>query len=74
MHAAITDCCEMDVLSSYRVKDTLFSYQPPFNMLAFAVLWPLSFVLSPRALHSTNVFLIKLTVSGPRLVAIIPAR
>ncbi|PIL35412.1 transporter [Ganoderma sinense ZZ0214-1] len=51
------------------VKDTLFSYQPPFNMLAFAVLWPLSFVLSPRALHSTNVFLIKLT-SFPQLIVI----
>ncbi|KAM5537199.1 hypothetical protein V8D89_009132 [Ganoderma adspersum] len=51
------------------VKDTLFSYQPPFNMLAFAVLWPLTFVLSPRALHSTNVFLIKLT-SFPQLIVI----
>jgi hypothetical protein len=27
------------------------------------ILWPLSHVLSPRALHSTNVFLIKVTVS-----------
>ena len=46
-----------------RVKsDALFSYQPPFNLLALAVLWPLSFVVSPRTLHSANVFLIKLTV------------
>ncbi|KAI0661788.1 hypothetical protein C8Q70DRAFT_910386 [Cubamyces menziesii] len=51
------------------VKDTLFSYQPPFNLLAFIVLWPLSFVLSPRALHSTNVFLIKVT-SFPQLIVI----
>ncbi|EJF64813.1 hypothetical protein BD309DRAFT_962257 [Dichomitus squalens] len=51
------------------VKDALFSYQPPFNMLAFVVLWPLSFVLSPRALHSANVFLIKLT-SFPQLIVI----
>ncbi|KAI0671407.1 hypothetical protein C8Q78DRAFT_1028773 [Trametes maxima] len=51
------------------VKDTLFSYQPPFNLLAFLVLWPLSFVLSPRALHSTNVFLIKIT-SFPQLIVI----
>lgn len=48
----------------HRVKsDALFSYQPPFNLLALAVLWPLSFVVSPRKLHSANVFLIKLTVS-----------
>lgn len=47
----------------YRVKsDALFSYQPPFNLLALAILWPLSFVVSPRTLHSANVFLIKLTV------------
>ncbi|KAL0569007.1 hypothetical protein V5O48_012959, partial [Marasmius crinis-equi] len=41
--------------------DALFSYQPPFNILAFLVLKPASWVLSPRALHSVNVFLIKLT-------------
>ncbi|KAI0368811.1 hypothetical protein BV20DRAFT_968928 [Pilatotrama ljubarskyi] len=51
------------------VKDTLFSYQPPFNLLAFIVLWPLSFVLTPRTLHSANVFLIKLT-SFPQLIVI----
>ena len=48
----------------YSVKsDALFSYQPPFNLLAFVILWPSSWVLSPRGLHSLNVFLIKLTVS-----------
>ncbi|KAI0360223.1 hypothetical protein OH77DRAFT_1565833 [Trametes cingulata] len=51
------------------VKDTLFSYQPPFNLLAFIVLWPLSFILTPRALHSANVFLIKVT-SFPQLIVI----
>ncbi|KAI0787426.1 hypothetical protein C8Q74DRAFT_605518 [Fomes fomentarius] len=51
------------------VKDALFSYQPPFNLLAFVILWPLSLVLSPRALHSTNVFLIKVT-SFPQLIVI----
>ncbi|TFK83312.1 hypothetical protein K466DRAFT_665921 [Polyporus arcularius HHB13444] len=51
------------------VKDSLFSYQPPFNLFAFVILWPLSFVLSPRALHSTNVFLIKVT-SFPQLIII----
>lgn len=49
----------------YRVKsDALFSYQPPFNLFAFLILWPLSCVLTPRALHTANVFLIRLTVSS----------
>ncbi|OCH84728.1 hypothetical protein OBBRIDRAFT_741085 [Obba rivulosa] len=50
-------------------SDALFSYQPPFNLLAFLILWPLSLVLSPRALHTVNVFLIRLT-SFPTLVII----
>ncbi|EIN09997.1 hypothetical protein PUNSTDRAFT_67118 [Punctularia strigosozonata HHB-11173 SS5] len=50
-------------------SDALFSYQPPFNLLAFIILWPASFVMSPRTLHSWNVFLIKLT-SFPTLVVI----
>ncbi|EPT01375.1 hypothetical protein FOMPIDRAFT_133127 [Fomitopsis schrenkii] len=50
-------------------SDALFSYQPPFNLLALAILWPLSFVVSPRTLHSANVFLIKLT-SFPFLIII----
>ncbi|KAI0687685.1 hypothetical protein BC835DRAFT_1408332 [Cytidiella melzeri] len=50
-------------------SDALFSYQPPFNLFAFVILWPLSFVLTPRSLHTTNVFLIKLT-SFPFLVII----
>ena len=53
------------MLSFSRVtSDALFSYQPPFNLFAFLILWPLSRILTPRALHSTNVFLIKLTVSS----------
>jgi hypothetical protein len=40
-------------------SDALFSYQPPFNLLAFVILKPASFVLTPRGLHSLNVFLIK---------------
>jgi hypothetical protein len=43
-------------------SDALFSYQPPFNLLAFLILWPSSLILSPRRLHTLNVFLIKLTV------------
>ena len=49
--------------SSCSVKsDALFSYQPPFNLLAFILLKPASYILTPRALHSANVFLIRLTV------------
>ncbi|KAF8556200.1 hypothetical protein OG21DRAFT_1437510 [Imleria badia] len=50
-------------------SDALFSYQPPFNILAFLILKPASYVLSPRALHTANVFLIKLT-SFPILIII----
>ena len=50
-------------------SDALFSYQPPFNILAFILLKPASWVLTPRALHSFNVFLIKIT-SLPQLVVI----
>ncbi|KAF8240728.1 receptor-activated Ca2+-permeable cation channel [Tricholoma matsutake] len=42
-------------------SDALFSYHPPFNVLAFLILKPATFILSPRALHTMNVFLIKLT-------------
>ncbi|KAG6333497.1 hypothetical protein ID866_5586 [Astraeus odoratus] len=50
-------------------SDALFSYQPPFNILALLVLKPASYCLSPRQLHSANVFLIKLT-SFPILIVI----
>ncbi|GLB40556.1 putative receptor-activated Ca2 -permeable cation channel [Lyophyllum shimeji] len=50
-------------------SDALFSYQPPFNILAFVILKPATFILSPRALHSLNVFLIRLT-SFPTLILI----
>lgn len=49
-------------------SDALISYQPPFNLLAFAILWPASWVLSPRSLHSANVFLIRVTVGFYLLV------
>jgi len=47
----------------------LITYQPPFNLLAFVILWPASWVLSPRRLHSANVFLIRAT-SFPILLTI----
>ncbi|KAG6879686.1 hypothetical protein C0992_012984 [Termitomyces sp. T32_za158] len=50
-------------------SDALFSYQPPFNILAFLLLKPATYMLSPRALHSFNVFLIK-TTSLPILILI----
>jgi hypothetical protein len=50
-------------------SDALFSYRPPFNILALVVLKPASWILTPRALHSLNVFLIKLT-SFPILIVI----
>ncbi|KAF5391395.1 hypothetical protein D9757_001990 [Collybiopsis confluens] len=49
--------------------DALFSYQPPFNILAFVILKPASWICSPRALHSLNVLLIK-TTSFPILMVI----
>nr|XP_018263732.1 nonselective cation channel [Kwoniella dejecticola CBS 10117]OBR85890.1 nonselective cation channel [Kwoniella dejecticola CBS 10117] len=50
-------------------SDALFSYLPPINILAFAILVPLSWVCSPRTLHRINVFAIRLT-SFPILIAI----
>ncbi|TFK75140.1 receptor-activated Ca2+-permeable cation channel [Pluteus cervinus] len=50
-------------------SDALFSYQPPFNILAFLILKPASWILSPRALHTMNVFMIKVT-SFPTLLII----
>ncbi|KAI0042867.1 hypothetical protein FA95DRAFT_1609847 [Auriscalpium vulgare] len=50
-------------------SDALFSYQPPFNLFAFAILWPASFFASPRTLHTANVFMIRLT-SFPVLILI----
>lgn len=55
---------------SHRVKnEALFSYQPPFNILAFVILKPASWFLSPKALHNVNIFLIILT-SLPQLLFI----
>ena len=65
----------VQTLTHIRSKpDALFSYQPPFNLMAFLVLWPLRFVVSPRKLHSANVFMIKLTVSIPNHFPFDPSR
>ncbi|KAG1746550.1 uncharacterized protein EDB91DRAFT_1117547 [Suillus paluster] len=41
--------------------DSLFSYQPPINLLALCILLPSSYVLSPRWFHKVNVFMIRVT-------------
>ncbi|KAF8634558.1 hypothetical protein AX17_004148 [Amanita inopinata Kibby_2008] len=41
--------------------DSLFSYQPPVNLLALCILLPASYILTPRWFHKVNVFLIRLT-------------
>jgi len=43
-------------------SDAIFSYLPPLNILAFIFLTPLSYLCSPRTLHTINVFCIRLTV------------
>ncbi|KAF8529803.1 hypothetical protein JB92DRAFT_2859750 [Gautieria morchelliformis] len=50
-------------------SDALFSYQPPFNLLAYAILAPMSYLVSPRTLHKANVLLIRIT-SFPILIII----
>jgi len=49
--------------------DALFSYQPPFNLLAYILLFPLSRLVSPRTLHRANVLLMRIT-SFPILLTI----
>ncbi|KAI6113052.1 hypothetical protein F5141DRAFT_1273469 [Pisolithus sp. B1] len=41
--------------------DSLFSYQPPINIIALCILFPASYVLSARWFHKINVFLIRVT-------------
>ncbi|KAF7308776.1 hypothetical protein MKEN_01076800 [Mycena kentingensis (nom. inval.)] len=49
--------------------DSLFSYQPPVNLLALCIMLPASYLLSPRWFHKVNVFMIRLT-SFPILLLI----
>ncbi|KAF9466080.1 receptor-activated Ca2+-permeable cation channel [Collybia nuda] len=49
--------------------DSLFSYQPPINLLALCVMLPASYLLSPRWFHKVNVFMIRAT-SFPILILI----
>ncbi|KAK7061015.1 hypothetical protein VNI00_000750 [Paramarasmius palmivorus] len=49
--------------------DSLFSYQPPINLVALCIMLPLSYILSPRWFHKVNVFMIRAT-SFPILLTI----
>ncbi|KAG8691753.1 hypothetical protein FRC11_010624 [Ceratobasidium sp. 423] len=49
--------------------DAIFSYQPPMNLIAFMIMFPSSFILSPRWFHKVNVTMIRIT-GFPILLAI----
>ncbi|KAF8892277.1 hypothetical protein BD779DRAFT_1670602 [Infundibulicybe gibba] len=49
--------------------DSLFSYQPPVNLIALCIMLPASYILSPRWFHKVNVFMIRIT-SFPILLII----
>ncbi|MCJ1246773.1 hypothetical protein MMC30_003982 [Trapelia coarctata] len=58
------------VLTFEGVKsDALFSYQPPFNVLALLLLLPLKFAVSPRWFHKINVAATR-TINAPLLLLI----
>jgi hypothetical protein len=58
------------VLTFEGVKsDAIFSYPPPFNLLALALLLPLKFVVSPRIFHSVHVAAVRV-VNAPTLLLI----
>ncbi len=50
-------------------SDSLFAYRPPFNLLAFVILLPLKFILSPRWFHKINITAVRI-LNFPLLVAI----
>ncbi|KAG8705209.1 hypothetical protein FRC12_004220 [Ceratobasidium sp. 428] len=49
--------------------DAIFSYQPPLNLVALLIMFPSSFILSPRWFHKVNVTMIRIT-GFPILLAI----
>ena len=58
------------VLTFEGVKcDTIFCYQPPFNVLALCLILPLKLIVSPRWFHKVNVAVIR-TLNAPLLLAI----
>lgn len=58
------------VLTFEGVKsDSIFAYQPPFNVLALCFILPLKLVFTPRWFHKINVTVIRV-INGPLLAAI----
>ena len=58
------------VLTFEGVKsDAIFSYPPPFNILALCLLLPLKFVVSARWFHKVNVAAVR-TINAPLLLLI----
>lgn len=58
------------VLTLSGVKsDAIFAYQPPFNILALCILFPLKFLVSPRWFHKVNVAVAR-TLNAPVLLVI----
>ena len=56
------------VLTFEGVKsDSIFAYQPPFNILALLILLPLKFMVSPRWFHKLNVTAVR-TLNAPLLL------
>ncbi|KAJ3968495.1 hypothetical protein EV361DRAFT_414763 [Lentinula raphanica] len=49
--------------------DSLFSYQPPINLIALCFMLPLSYVLTPRWFHKVNVLMIRI-MNLPALLVI----
>ncbi|KAF2129735.1 hypothetical protein P153DRAFT_314883 [Dothidotthia symphoricarpi CBS 119687] len=50
-------------------SDSLFAYRPPFNLLAFVVLLPLKFLLTPRWFHKINITAVRI-LNAPILLFI----
>jgi hypothetical protein len=50
-------------------SDSIFAYQPPFNILAVCFMLPLKFIFSPRWFHKINVAAIR-TLNAPLLLSI----
>ncbi|KAI4248844.1 MAG: hypothetical protein L6R40_000856 [Gallowayella cf. fulva] len=58
------------VLTFEGVKsDAIFAYQPPFNLLALTLLWPLKLIVTPRWFHKLNVTFIRI-LNAPLLLII----
>jgi len=50
-------------------SDSIFAYQPPFNIVAVCLLLPIKFLVSPRWFHKINVAAIR-TINAPLLLII----